>query len=105
MAHHEQELDLEQAAFRSCITGAVIATGPFHDVSLLPGGLDADLEEWLAGFLTVAGRFLDRREAAVARGQAGRLEARAYFAGHPTPTLEAGHPESWRGRRARRRAA
>ncbi|WP_242352947.1 MULTISPECIES: hypothetical protein [unclassified Anaeromyxobacter] len=100
MAHAEHELDLEQAAFRSCITGAVVATGPFHDVTLLPDGLDADLEEWQAGFLTVAGRFLDRREAAVALGHAGRLEARAYFAGDPCPTLEAGHPVSWHGRRA-----
>ncbi|WP_242344307.1 hypothetical protein [Anaeromyxobacter terrae] len=100
MAHANDELGMRQAAFRSCITGAVVATGPFHDVSLLPGGLDADLEEWQAGFLTVAGRFLDRREAAAALGHAGRLEACAYFSGDARPTLEAGHVESWRGRRA-----
>jgi hypothetical protein len=43
---------------------------------------------------------MDRREAAAAAGYAGRLEARAYFAGDAHPTLEAGHAESWRELRA-----
>jgi hypothetical protein len=100
MARGNHENGFRQAAFRSCATGAVIATGPCHDVSLLPGGVDADLDEWQAGFVDGIGRFLDRREAAEAVGHAGRLEARAYFAGDPEPTLEAGHPESWRRLRA-----
>jgi len=78
----------------------VISTGPCHDFSLLPGGVDADLYDWQAGFVYVVGRFMDRREAAEALGHAGRLEARAYFAGDPEPTLEAGHAESWRRLRA-----
>lgn len=100
MAHANDTRGFRQAAFRSCATGAVIATGPCHDVTLLPGGLDADLDEWQAGFLDNAGRFLDRREAAEALGHAGRLEACAYFAGEEHPTLEAGHAESWRALRA-----
>jgi hypothetical protein len=97
-ANHEN--GFRQAAFRSCTTGAVIETGPCHDVNLLPGGVDADLDEWQAGFVDAVGRFMDRREAAEALGHAGRLEARAYFAGDPKPTLEAGHAESWRRLRA-----
>lgn len=99
MASADRENGIRQAAFRSCTTGAVIATGPYHDVSVLPGGFDADLDEWLAGFVDATGRFLDRREAAESLGHEGRLEARAYFAGDPEPTLEAGHRESWRRRR------
>lgn len=89
-----------QAAFRSFATGAVVVTGSCHDITRLPGGLDADLDEWQAGFTDASGRFMDRREAAAEAGLAGRLEARAYFAGESTPTLEAGHVESWRGLRA-----
>lgn len=100
MAHARQGLGFWQAAFRSGATGAVIATGSCHDITLLPGGLDADLDEWQAGFTDAAGRFMDRREAAAALGCEGRLEARAYLAGDPRPTLEAGHAERWRALRA-----
>ena len=96
MAQIIREVTFQQAAFRSCCTGAVICTGAFHDITLLPGGLEADLEEWQAGFTDATGRFMDRREAAEAVGHQGRLESRAYFGGDPTPTLEAGHSESWR---------
>jgi hypothetical protein len=89
-----------QAAFRSCATAAVIVTGSCHDILLLPGGIDADLDEWQAGFVDAGGRFMDRREAARVAGYGGRLEARAFFAGHAAPTLEAGHLESWWGSRA-----
>src|SRR5512147_2290538 len=91
----------QQAAFRSSATGAVIVTGACHDLGCLPGGLDAELDEWEAGFMDGAGRFLTRREAATAVGLAGRLESRAYFAGDPRPTLEAGHREAWLGARHR----
>jgi hypothetical protein len=94
MAEHV-ERRFQQAAFRSVATGEVIVTGPCHDLSYLPGGLDADLDAWEAGFTDCVGRFLTRREAAGAVGHAGRLEARAYFAGDPRPTLEAGHREAW----------
>lgn len=100
MACATQGVGFRQAAFRSRATGAVIVTGSCHDITLLPGGLDADLDEWQAGFTDTAGRFMDRREAAQALGHPGRLEARAYFAGDARPTLEAGHVESWRVRRA-----
>jgi hypothetical protein len=95
-----RESGFRQAAFRSRATGAVIDTGPCHDITRLPGGIDADLDEWEAGFTDDSGRFMDRRQAAMAAGHSGRLEARAYFAGEATPTLEAGHPESWRTLRA-----
>ncbi len=100
MAHGIEKVAFRQAAFRSCATGAVVVTGPCHDIACLPGGLDADLDEWQAGFTNASGRFMDRREAAAAAGYHGRLEARAYFAGEPEPTLEAGRVESWRGLRA-----
>ena len=95
------ERRFQQAAFRSSATGAVIVTGACHDLGGLPGGLDADLDEWEAGFVDGAGRFLTRREAATALGLAGRLESRAYFAGDPSPCLEAGHCEAWLGARRR----
>jgi hypothetical protein len=95
MAQAPAEVRIIQAAFRSARTCAVICTGPFHDITLLPGGLDGDLSEWQAGFVDGTGAFMDRREAAAAVGRAGRLEARSYFAGDPEPTLEAGHPESF----------
>jgi hypothetical protein len=100
MAHGSERRAVRQAAFRSCLTGAVVVTGPCHDITRLPGGVDADVEEWQAGFTDERGRFMDRREAAAAAGHAGRLEARAYFAGDRAPTLEAGHRESWRRERA-----
>ncbi len=49
MAHGIAEVTIAQAAFRSYSTRAVICTGRFHDIALLPGGLDADLGEWQAG--------------------------------------------------------
>lgn len=91
---------IRHAAFRSGITGAVLVTGACHDITRLPGGLEADLEEWQAGFTDADGQFLDRTQAAAAAGYAGRLEARAYFGDRPDPTLEAGWCESWRGSRA-----
>ena len=100
MAQAIERVSFRQAAFRSCATGAVVVTGACHDITLLPGGLDADLDEWQAGFTDARGRFLDRREAAAAAGHSGRLEARAYFAGEANPTLEAGRVESWRRLRA-----
>jgi hypothetical protein len=100
MACESGQAIFRQAAFRSCTTGDVVVTGACHDIARLPGGLDADLDEWQAGFVDSAGRFLDRREAAEALGHRGRLESRAYFAGDARPTLEAGHAESWRGLRA-----
>jgi hypothetical protein len=100
MARGTDGVDIRCAAFRSCITGAVIVTGACHDITCLPGGLEADLDEWQAGFTDVAGRFLDRFQAAAAAGSTGRLEARAYFAGEADPTLEAGRRESWRDLRA-----
>jgi hypothetical protein len=93
---HAIRRELRQAAFRSNATGAVVVTGACHDITRLPGGLDADLDEWQAGFTDASGRFLDRREAAATTGHAGRLESRAYFGGDASPTLEAGHVESWR---------
>jgi hypothetical protein len=96
MARGIEKVALRQAAFRSSATGAVIVTGPCHDITRLPGGFEANLEEWQAGFTDASGRFMDRRDAAEAAGCAGRLEARAFFAGDATPTLEAGHVESWR---------
>lgn len=100
MTYENEKVGFMQAAFRSCVTGAVVATGPCHDITHLPGGLDADLDEWQAGFTDASGRFMDRREAAAAAGHSGRLEARSYFGGDATPTLEAGHVESWRVLRA-----
>lgn len=96
MAQAIAEGTISQAAFRSSRTRAVISTGRFHDITLLPGGLDADLDEWHAGFIDSAGRFMDRREAAAAVGHTGRLEARSYFAGDREPTIESGHRESFR---------
>jgi hypothetical protein len=96
MAHGITEVTIAQAAFCSCRTRAVICTGRFHDITLLPGGPDADLDEWQAGFIDTIGRFMDRREAAAAIGHAGRLESRSYFAGDREPTVEAGHAESFR---------
>ena len=69
---------------------------PGHVGEHVPGGLDADLGGWQAGFIDTTGRFMDRREAAAAVGHAGRLESRSFFAGDREPTLEAGHAESFR---------
>jgi hypothetical protein len=96
MAHAITKVNISQAAFRSRQTRAVICTGRFHDITLLPGGLDADLDEWQAGFVDTTGRFMDRQEAAAAVGHLGQLESRSYFAGDPKPTPEAGHGESFR---------
>ncbi len=96
----QERIEIRQAAFRNCTTGVVISTGCFHDISCLSGGLDTDLDEWTAGFTDASGRFLDRAEAAAVAGRAGHLEARAYFAGEPDPTLEAGRRVSWSALRA-----
>ncbi len=96
MAPGTAEVTIRQAAFRNTRTRVVIGTGRFHDITRLPGGLNADLDEWQAGFLDTTGRFMDRCEAAAAIGHAGRLESRSYFAGDRDPTLEAGHVESFR---------
>jgi hypothetical protein len=90
----------KQAAFRQVSTGHVVRTGPFHDLSLLPDGEDANLDDWEAGFTDGCGSFFTRREAAAAIGVSGSLESRSYFAGDATPTLEAGHDQSWKHRRA-----
>jgi hypothetical protein len=89
-----------EAAFRQGSTGDVMRTGAFHDLSLLPGGEAADLDDWQAGFTDSCGRFFTRGEAAAAIGVTGSLESRSYFSGDATPTLEAGHNESWKHRRA-----
>jgi len=72
MAHGIEEVSIRQAAFRSCATGAVVLTGPCHDITRLPGGLDADLDEWQAGFTDASGRFMDRQEAAAAAPRPSR---------------------------------
>ncbi len=94
MAQRIENVALRQAAFRSCATGAVVVTSPCHDITRLPGGLEANLDEWQVGFTNASGRFMDRREAAAAAGCPRRLEARAYFASDATPTLEVGHVET-----------
>ncbi len=99
-----RRLEMRCAAFRSTATGEVIETGAFHDILRLPGGFEADLDVWEAGFVDHRGSFLDRAAAAAAAGLCGRLEARAFFAGAADPTLEAGRLESWR-REPLRRAA
>src|SRR6185369_10343064 len=70
-----------QASFRHRSSGAVVRSGAFHDVGCLPGGEDADLDQWEAGFTDREGRFYDREEAARLVGVRGRLEAESYFAG------------------------
>jgi len=59
-----QEREITQAAFRSRATGEVIATGPCHDLTRLPSGMDADLGEWQAGFTDAGGRFTSEARAA-----------------------------------------
>jgi hypothetical protein len=85
-----------QASFRHRSSGAVVSTGPFHDIGCLPGGEDVDLDQWEAGFTDCEGRFYDRAEAARLVGVCGRLESESYFAGTANPTLEAGRLEAWR---------
>lgn len=92
-----------QASFRHRATGRIVDTGPFHDITLLPGG-EAELDAWEAGFTDGFGRFYDRCEAARLVGLAGRLESESYFAGEAQPTLEAGHLEAWRKDDSRRAA-
>jgi hypothetical protein len=45
MAFGIEKVAPKQAAFRSSATGAVIVTGPCHDITRLPGGLEANLDE------------------------------------------------------------
>jgi hypothetical protein len=92
-----------QASFRHRATGRIVETGPFHDITQLPGG-EAELESWEAGFTDGCGRFYDRCEAARLVGLDGRLEAESYFAGEDRPTLEAGNLEAWHKAGARRAA-
>jgi hypothetical protein len=87
---------LRQASFRHRSSGAIVSTGPFHDICCLPGGEDVDLSQWEAGFTDREGRFHDREEAARLVGARGRLESESYFAGAANPTLEAGRLEAWR---------
>ena len=96
MTHATDATFCRQASFRHRDSGAVVETGAFHDILRLPGGEDADLEAWEAGFSGRDDRFYTRKEAARAVGLQGRLESRAYFAGEPDPVLEAGRLESWR---------
>jgi hypothetical protein len=84
-----------QASFRHLTTGVIVNTGCFHDITQLPGGDEADLAAWEAGFTDRAGRFHDRRDAARLVGLSGRLESESYFTGDADPTLEAGHLEAW----------
>ena len=90
------QVKIRMAAFRCTTTGEVVETGSWHDILRLPGGVETDLDLWVAGFTDCFGRFLDRAEAAAAVGANGRLEARSFFAGEADPTLEAGRTESWR---------
>ena len=45
MTYGNEKVAFTQAAFRSCVTGAVVTTGACHDITHLPGGLDADLDD------------------------------------------------------------
>lgn len=92
-----------QASFRHVVSGVIVNTGCFHDITCL-GGDDVALEEWEAGFTDRDGRFYSREEAARAVGVCGRLESESYFAGQECPTLEAGHLEAWRKPETRRGA-
>lgn len=86
-----------QAAFRKCSTGHVVRTGAFHDLSLLPDGEDADLDDWEAGFTDSCGRFFTRREAAAAIGVSGSLESRSYvhrLRGHAGEHAALPHPRT-----------
>ncbi len=94
----------KQASFRHLASGAIVNTGCFHDICCLPGGEDADLDAWEAGFTDCEGRFYNRQEAARLVGLRGRLESESYFAGEANPTLEAGHLEAWKKPQLRRAA-
>src|SRR5512140_2359272 len=85
-----------QASFRHVTSGTVVNTGCFHDITCLPGGEEADLEMWEAGFTNDEGCFHTRWEAARLLGVCGRLESESYFSGAANPTLEAGFREAWR---------
>lgn len=98
------ERTFRQASFRHVASGAVVNTGAFHDIAHLPGGEEADVETWEAGFTDGDGRFYTRAEAALWIGLRGRLESKSYFAGEANPTLEAGGVESWRAPTFRRAA-
>jgi hypothetical protein len=93
-----------QASFRHLASGAIVNTGPFHDITRLPGGEYVELDEWEAGFTGEDGRFYTRHEAARLVGLRGQLESESYFAGEASPTLEAGHLEAWHKPRLRRAA-
>ncbi len=94
----------KQASFRNLSSGQIVNTGRCHDIGCLPGGDDANLDEWEAGFTDREGRFYDREQAARLVGGRGRLESESYFAGEEDPTLEAGHLEAWKKPRFREAA-
>ena len=56
-----------QAAFS--IEGRIYPSGPVHDSDVIPDN-ECD-KEWISGFLTNKGRFLDREEAAIFVGDVG----------------------------------
>ena len=94
----------KQASFRHLSTGDIVNTGCCHDIGCLPGGEDANLDEWEAGFTDGDGRFYNRQEAAWLVGIRGHLESESYFAREANPTLEAGHLEAWKKPHLRRAA-
>jgi Arc/MetJ family transcription regulator len=51
---------LFEASFKNKETGEVVETGRFHDITKLPGGENADLEKWEAGFNDAQGKFYTR---------------------------------------------
>ncbi len=102
-SHDERGRVPRQASFRHLVSGLVVNTGCFHDISCLPGD-EPELDAWEAGFTDADGRFYDREEAARLVGVCGRLESESYFACEENPTLEAGRLESWRKPRLRRAA-
>ena len=93
-----------QASFRHLSSGNIVNTGCCHDISRLPGGEAANLDDWEAGFTDCEGRFYNRQEAAQLVGVRGHLESESYFAGEANPTLEAGHHEAWKKPQLRRAA-
>jgi hypothetical protein len=62
----EHELKL-QASFQNAKTGKVVNTGPWHDLSQLPGGTNAHASgDWVDGFTDQHAKFYTRDEASAA---------------------------------------